>query len=193
MTRTFFTATGIHQDLGPRPEATPKLITLEQVETIMEHNDRAIIPVSGDCMERAGIVDGGWVAVDFTRFPAPPRYRSKGGDGSEDVCMCYAVYPGQRHPTVMCKAYIGLWGTWHMLGTRYDLSNGKHPYNCGMEAIRIFGVVFASWDADGHLIWQRNPDSFPEQLWTAPTIHGDNIGDPMPLSEMSFSGKRDPA
>ena len=68
-----------------------------------------------------------------------------------------------------------------MVGTRYDLSKGKHPYNCGMPAERIFGVVFASWDADGRLLWQRDPDSFPEQLGTAPTIHGGNLGDPMPV------------
>ena len=110
MTRTFFTTTGIPQELGPRPEVTKKLITLEQVEIIMEHNNRAIIPVSGNCMEQAGVVDGGWVAVDFTHFPAPPRSKSTGGNGSEDVCMCYAVYPGQHHPTVMCKAYLGVWG-----------------------------------------------------------------------------------
>lgn len=189
--KQFFTITGIPQVLEPRPEATQKLMTLEQVETIMEHNDRAILPVAGDCMERAGIVDGGWVAVDFTRFPAPPRYRNKGGDGGEDVCMCYAVYPGQRHPTVMCKAYMGLWGTWHMVGTRYDLTKGKHPYNCGMDAIRIFGVVYASWDADGKLLWQRDLDSFPRELGTMPTITGGNVGNPIPLSEIVLSGRRE--
>ena len=122
----FFT-TGIPQVLEPRPEVGHKLLTLEQVETIMEHNERAILPISGDCMERAGVVDGGWVAVDFTHFPAPPRYRSKGGDDSEDICMCYAVYPGQRFPSVMFKAYTGVWGTWQMVGTKFDLSKGKHP------------------------------------------------------------------
>lgn len=181
MMQTFFTATGIPQVLERRPDVSKKLLTLEQLETIMEHNDQAILPVTGDCMERAGIVDGGWTAVDFTRQPAPPRYRSDGGDSSEDACLCYAVYPGQHRPAVMCKSYIGLWGTWHMLGTRYDLSKGKHPYNCGMEAIRIFGVVFASWDADGKLLWQRDPDSFPRELGTTPTITGGNVGDPIPF------------
>ncbi len=169
----------IPQILENRPEIAVKLITLEQVEKAIKHSDRAIIPVVGDCMEAAGIMDGGWVAVDFTHFPAPPRYRSRGGDGSEDACLCYAVYPGKSRPAVMCKAYAGVWGSWQMVGTRYDLSKGKHPYNCGMPAERIFGVVFASWDADGRLLWQR--DSFPEQLGTAPTIHGGNLGDPMPV------------
>ena len=100
MIKQIFTVTGIPQVLEHLPEVATKLLTLEQVETIMEHNDQAIIPVSGDCLEGAGVMDGGWVAVDFTHFPAPP---SKGRDGSEDLCMCYAVFPGRRTPTVMCK------------------------------------------------------------------------------------------
>lgn len=183
MNQKFYTI-GIPHVLEPRPETGRQVLTLEQLEMIMEHNDRAILPVTGDCMERAGIVNGGWVAVDFTRRPAPPRYRSKGGDGSEDACLCYAVYPGQHRPTVMCKAYIGLWGMWHMVGTRYDLSKGKHKMNCGMDTIKIFGVVYASWDAGGKLLWQREPDSFPAELGTAPTIRGSNVGDPTPLSKV---------
>ncbi len=175
MNQQRFFANGIPQVLERRPEIAGKLLTLEQVETIAEHNDRAIIPVSGDCLEGAQVLDGGWVAVDFTRFPAPPRYKSRGGDGSEDLCLCYAVFPGQRTPVVMCKAYAGVWGPWQMVGTRYDLS---HPYNCGMEAKRILGVLFASWDAAGQLLWERDPDSFPEQLGTMPTIRG---GELMPL------------
>lgn len=71
-----------------------------------------------------------------------------------------------------------------MVGTRYDLTKGKHPYNCGMDAIRIFGVVYASWDADGELLWQRDPDSFPRELGNTPTITGGNVGDPMPVPEV---------
>lgn len=176
-----FTVTDIPQVLEYRPETSTRIMTLEQIEIIMEHNTQAILSVSGDCLEGAGVPDGGWVAVDFTRFPAPPRYKSKGGDGSEDLCLCYAVYPGQHAPAVMCKVYIGVWGPWQTVSTHYDLSKGKHPYNYGMEATRIFGVLFASWDADGNLLWQRDPDSFPEQLGTTPTTRGGNIGDPMPV------------
>lgn len=187
MDQKIFFAAGIPKVLAPRPEAGRKLMTLEQIEIIMEHNPRAIIPVSGDCLEAAGVMDGGWVAVDFTRFPAPPRFKNRGGDGSEDLCMCYAVYPGQLRPAVMCKAYTGVWGTWQMVGTRYDLTKGKHRMNCGMEAQRIFGVVFASWDAEGRLLWQRDPDSFPDRLGTAPTIRGGNIGDPVPLPRLEIA------
>lgn len=65
----------IPQILENRPEIAVKLITLEQVEKAIKHSDRAIIPVVGDCMEAAGIMDGGWVAVDFTHhrrfYPLP--------------------------------------------------------------------------------------------------------------------------
>lgn len=176
-----FFSNGIPQVLEPCPEISQQFMTCEQVETVMEHNEQAIIPVSGDCLEAVQVVDGGWVAVEFTRFPAPPRHKSKGGDGSSDLCLCYAVFPGQRNPSVMLKEYQGVWGPWQMVGTRYDLEKGKHRMNCGMEAKRIFGVVFASWDADGRLLWERSRDSFPEQLGTMPTIHGDNVGDPIPV------------
>ena len=172
---------GIPEVLEQRPEPRCRLITREELETIMEHNPRAIFPVSGDCLEAAQVFEGGWVCVDFTRRPAPPRYKSKGGDGSFDLCSCYAIFPGQSCPAVMLKEYIGVWGPWQMVGTRYDLTKGKHPFNCGLEAKEIFGVVIASWDPSGRLLWKRAPESFPEELGTVPTIHGGNIGDPMPL------------
>lgn len=183
MKREFFYDNGAPVLLEPCPEISGKLLTIEQVEEIMEHNQRAIIRVSGDCLEAVRVVDGGWVAVDFTRFPAPPRHRSKGGDGSKDICLCYAVFPGQIAPAVMIKAYDGVWGTWQMVGTRYDLTRGGNRMDYGMEAKKIFGVAYASWNADGKLLWQRDPHSFPKQLGTTPTIHSENIGDPVPLPD----------
>lgn len=35
------------------------LATLKSVEAIMEETDRAIVPVVGDCLEGAGVQDGG--------------------------------------------------------------------------------------------------------------------------------------
>jgi len=175
-------------DIGPKARAITAhsaLITLEEVEAAMKAAPQAIIPVRGDCLEGAGVLDGGWVAVDFTRFPAPPRFKSKGGDGSEDLCLCYAVFPGTRTPAVMGKAYVGVWGTWQMVGTRYKSvgKGSKHRMNCGMMAERIFGVIFASWAPDGTPLWERDPDTFPDKLGITPTIHGSNVGDPIPLAK----------
>lgn len=156
-------------------------LKLDRVEEIMSETDRAIVPVVGDCLEGAGVQDGGWVAVDFNRYPAPPRYKSRGGDGSVDLCLCYATFPGTRKPTVMCKAYDGVWGAYQMVATRYKSmwDGDRFRPNCGMFAERIFGVIFASWDKEGNLLWERDPESFPATLGTMPTIHGENIGDPI--------------
>ena len=143
--------------------------TLEEIEDIMKGTPQAILPVVGNCLEAADVQDGGWVAVDFTRYPAPPRYKSKGGDGTVDICLCYSTFPGRKRPAVMCKAYYGVFGPRQMVCTRY----WDWQMNCGMVAERIFGVVFASWDRDGRLLWEREPESFPEKLGTASTIHGE--------------------
>lgn len=147
--------------------------TLEDIQSIKE--TRAILLVVGDCLEGAGVEDGGWVAVDFTRFPAPPRYKSKGGDRSEDLCLCYATFPGQRRPAVMCKAYTGVWGPWQMVGTCYKSmwDGDKFRPNCGMRAEEIFGVIFASWGRNGELLWERDPTEFTAKLGTEPTIGGE--------------------
>lgn len=179
--KQYFEVRGIPEQMGPMPQAADRLITRERVGTIMEHNRQAIIPVSGDCLEGAKVMDGGWVCVDFTHFPAPPRRESEGGDGSFDLCLCRAIFPGQARPAVMCKRYGGVWGSWQMVSTCYDLSKGVHPYNYGMRALEIFGVIIASWDPDGRLLWKRDPEGFPDRLGTAPTLHGGNIGDPVPL------------
>ena len=128
------------------------LATLKSVEAIMEETDRAIVPVVGDCLEGAGVQDGGRVAVAFDRYPPPPRHKSRGGDGSVDLCLCYATFPGTRK---------SMWD-----GDRF------RP-NCGIFAERIFGVIFASWDKDGNLLWERDLNSFPATLGCTPTIHGE--------------------
>ncbi|MCM1237370.1 MAG: hypothetical protein NC489_45470 [Ruminococcus flavefaciens] len=174
MTQAYFTITGIPEQLGPRPDGKRRPLTLGEIETIMWRDRQFVLPVVGDCMERAGIVDGGWVAVDTTRFPAPPR------NGSEDACLCYATFPGQYRPMVMVKSYIGLWGPWHTVTTRYRMSE-EHPYDIGMMADAIFGVIYASWDADGRILWQRDPSTFPDGLGSTPTIRGINVGEPMQL------------
>ena len=168
--------------LEPRPTIGPGIVTREAVVASMEHNPKAIFPVVEECLEGAQVLNGGCVCVDFTRRPAPPRHKSKGGDGSSDLCMCWAVFPGQKRPAVMLKDYWGVWGPWQMVSTRYDLA--KHPYDLGMAAKEIFGVVIASWGPEGRLLWKRDPESFPAELGTVPTIHGDNVGDPIPMKDV---------
>jgi len=113
--------------------------------------------------------------VAFDRYPAPPRHKSRGGDGSEDLCLCYATFPGARKPSVMLKAYDGVWGAYQMVGTRYKSmwDGDRFRPNCGMFAERIFGVIFASWDKDGNLLWERDLNSFPATLGSTSTIHGE--------------------
>lgn len=160
--------------IKPKP-IQPSLTTLEDIEAIIAEGPCAILQVSGDCLEGVDVVDGGWVLVDFTRFPAPPRHKSKGDYGSSDLCFCYATFPGAPGPAVMYKEYQGVWGHWQMVGTRYKSmwEGDKLRLNCGMVAKRIFGVIVASYDRDGSLLWQRSPEEFPEKLGTASTIHGD--------------------
>lgn len=77
----------------------------------------------------------------------------------------------------MCKAYDGVWGTYQMVGTRYkNMWDGDRlRLNCSMFAERIFGVIFASWDKEGNLLWEKDPNEFPEELGTAPTIGGEVV------------------
>ena len=97
----------IPDSITPRP-IKPGRATVETIEAIMADRPCALLPVAGDCLEGVDVVDGGWVAVDFTRRPAPPRYRSKGGDGSSDLCLCYATFPGALGP--IKGVLIGAWG-----------------------------------------------------------------------------------
>ncbi len=164
----------LHNVILP-PHERGRVATLREIESAMLQGAQAIFPVVGECLEGAGVQDGGWVAVDFTKYPAP-RYKSKDGDESEDLCLCYAAFPGAPGPRVMCKAYCGVWGHWQMVGTRYKhLWEGRDKLrmNCAMPAWRIFGVIFGSWSRAGKLLWERAPESFPDRLDHTPSIGGD--------------------
>ena len=142
-----------------------------------ERDDWVILPVAGDCMEAAGIENGGWVAVDFTHMPRPPKY---GDGGYQDACLCLAVWPGQTRPAVMAKAYTGKWGPVHTVATMYDnAKSDDFRLNVGMFAEKIYGVIFASWGRDGLLKWQKDTEGFPTALPAASTIQGINVGEPV--------------
>lgn len=50
---------GIPSILHDLPQISASGMTPDQMEIIMERDDQAILPVVGDCMEKAGIEDGG--------------------------------------------------------------------------------------------------------------------------------------
>lgn len=150
--------------------------TLEGVVK-MSAEGQAIIPVAGDCMEAVGIEDGGYIAVDFTHYPRPPR--AEGGKHVRgDPCLCYASAPteeGKAPPAVMCKEYCGVW-MGEMVGTRYDnWKGGEYRMDCAFPAGAILGVVFAAWSKGGRLKWRHDPAGFPTELPGAPAITGGNV------------------
>ena len=136
----------IPASITPRP-IKPKLIMVEIVEAIMDAGPCAILPVAGDCLEGVDVVDGGWVAVDFTRRPAPPRYRSKGGDGSSDLC------PRQELESITQETAIYIEGAgiaqlqWGGLEIAEGCRDGylycKHIKPFAME---LYGKYWTAWD-----------------------------------------------
>lgn len=158
-----------------------KLLTLQEVFQGAARNGRGIIPITGDCMEAVGIMDGGKVAVDFTHCPRPGRME----DGKwvhGDPCICYASAPAgdldapDNPPAILCKEYLGLTMFGQMVGTRYILPHKEHTMNGGFSAIAILGVVYASWGPDGTLMWETDPEMYPTTLPCRNTIKGANIG-----------------
>lgn len=135
---------------------------------------QAIFPIVGDCMEAAGIEDGGYIAVDFTHYPRPPRTED-GRHVHGDPCLCYAAPPGTDAPAVMCKEYCGVW-MGQMVGTRYDhWKGGEYRMDCAFTAEAILGVVFASWGRDDLLKWHRDPEAFPTEMPKGCTVRGGNV------------------
>lgn len=139
-------------------------ITLQAIIDAQKTHKQIRLPVVGYCMERLNILDGGTVAIDFTRYPRPHKH---------DACICYAKFPGQLEKRIYIKEYLGVWGRYQNVGTAY-----KDKINCAFFADAIFGVVFAAWDKEGNLLWENDPDIYLTELHTKPTIHGDNIGNP---------------
>lgn len=180
--KQYFLMGEIPEVLDNRPLIDDKIITASQVETISEENVQAVFPVVGDCMERAGIENGGWVAVDFSHMPRAPKH---GKDGYIDACLCLAVWPETRSPTVMVKAYSGRWGAQHMVSTRYDnWKDGDYRMDVGLFAEEIYGVIFACWDRNGKMKWHCDPAHFPTKLPLTSAVHGGDVGTPVKISEV---------
>lgn len=126
--------------------------------------------VAGDCMEAAGIEDGGKILVDFTHMPRPPKY---GPNKRLDPCLCLATWPGYDYPSLMIKQYLGRMAGRYMVSTQYDRwKGGEYRMDVALIAEEIYGVVIASYGRDGRLIWERDPEEFPAALSDAPAITG---------------------
>ncbi len=157
--------------------ARRRLMTLQEDVQTAAQQGRAVIPITGDCMEARDIMDGGWVAVDFTHYPRPCR-RVDGKNIPGDPCVCYAQLPNnedepENPPAIMCKEYTGLW-IGHMVATRYKQKSCKFRMNAGFSATAILGVVYASWGPDGRLLWETDPDTYPTELPSRITVKGGN-------------------
>ena len=59
-----FEVRGIPEVIEARPDPRTNIITHEELSVIMETNLQVILPVSGDCLEGAQVMDGGWVCIE---------------------------------------------------------------------------------------------------------------------------------
>ncbi len=162
--------------------AKTRCISLQEAVQAAAQRGKAILPIVGDCMEGRNILDGGWVAVDFTHYPRPGR-RESGQHFPGDPCICYAQFPNKPNeppnpPAVMVKEYSALW-CGHVVGTRYKRTGGNVRVDCGFPAIAILGVVFASWGPDGTLLWETAPNTYPTELPSRSTVRRGDI-EPVP-------------
>jgi len=163
------------------PLNSRRLLRPEEVDEC--DSTQVFFNIRGTCMEATGIEDGGYVLVDFTKFPKPPRYKSRGGDGSFDCCLCKLKFH-KGEGSVGVKAYSGKWGSWHCVGTKYlpeHNPSGDPRIQSGLFADKIYGAVIASYNKYGQLIWQRDPKEFLDRLSEEPSIFGQNVGDPIAL------------
>lgn len=67
-------------------------LTLDEAVGMAAGGMPCAIPVSGDCLEGAGIDNGDYVLVDFSRKPRPPIKTNSAWE--HDFCLCYGTMPG---------------------------------------------------------------------------------------------------
>lgn len=124
------------------------------------------LPVAGDCLEGAGILDGDSVAVCLTRFPRPPKYYRKDGCDLHDFCLCYRL---DRPGPLLVKRYEGVCFGEHHAGTRYARRLGEIVMDASFP-VKVLGVVFGVYDKKGREKWRLPLDIFPERLGTRETV-----------------------
>lgn len=149
-------------------------LTLDEAVGMAAGGMPCAIPVSGDCLEGAGIDNGDYVLVDFSRKPRPPIKTN--GAWEHDFCLCYGTMPGSSGgDTVMVKRYDGVFGWMQTVSTAYRQEPGHFRMNVGFTPKAILGVVYGCLDGTGRRKWENAPGMYPEQLHTESTIRGGNI------------------
>lgn len=85
----------LHNVILP-PRERGRVATLREIESAMLQGAQAIFPVVGECLEGAGVQDGGWVAVDFTKYPAPPGTKARTGTNRKTFVSAMLPFRGPR-------------------------------------------------------------------------------------------------
>lgn len=116
-------------------------------------------PVSGDCLEGAGILDGDSVEVCLTRFPRPPKYCRKDGCDLHDFCLCQRL---DKPGPLLVKQYDGVAFGQHHAGTRFAKRLGEMVVDVSFP-VKVLGVVFAVYDKEGRKKWRLPLESFPQE------------------------------
>lgn len=150
-------------------------MTLQQLWDHLRGDDVVRIPVSGICLEGAGINGGDSVEVDFTHMPQPPKYMKRDGEDCRDFCLCYGSMPSRGRPAppcVMVKRYDGVFLGMQQVSTFYK----DRWLQSGFEPLAILGVVRACYDRDGTLKLSRDVSEHPRELPTKNTIQCHGFG-----------------
>ena len=121
--------------------------SLRDVMELSKNEKMAIFSVDGNCMEGANIPDKGYVAINFKRFPRPKE---------KDACLCCNISRTGLKPGLYIKRYCGKFGDYHCVSTCYQSTPEKATINGGFFVQHILGVVFAAWDEQGNLLWEKD-------------------------------------
>ena len=150
-----------------RARKAERLATWDELIAHVE-TDVFLLPVKGDCLEKLGVMDGGFLLFDRTKMPLPD---------ADDVCLCRAMHgnAGNRS-TVFVKRYDGLWGSWHSVST--CRAGDGIVIQSGFFVSLIYATACACYAPGGALVWEKNLSGNPSELITKPTIKGISIGNP---------------
>ena len=105
----------LHNVILP-PRERGRVATLREIESAMLQGAQAIFPVVGECLEGAGVQDGGWVAVDTLNYP-PPRNKGKEGAEWKDLVPSFPPFPGAPGTRFCAKVHCALGGLGRVEGT----------------------------------------------------------------------------